>query len=170
MSQPKDETSNYWHILQDTVGWIKFADQKAALTITANGLIITLLSSNTSIINSQLEGSGLFLTILFVALISLIGSIIFSFLCVIPRLKKPQKVSIIYFENIHSKFKSQEEYYQELKHVSANSSSLEEQIAQHIFMKSDVATKKFKFIRLGLIFLALGALLLTIILFYVFFK
>lgn len=139
-----ETTEKYWNILQNNNEWQRFSETKASIILTAYGIIISVIYSNSETILPSLTQSKtvLIIAILF-AILSLV-SIIFSFRCLNPNLKNENPTSVIYFGHIAKNNKDFKEYYSNSKPIIENDESFLEQISEQIFVNSEIAWKKFR--------------------------
>lgn len=133
----------YWYILDKTHDYIKSSDAKAALLLSFYGIILSLFfSQSNEFITQVLEGSGFKIILLLTGFFSLI-SIYFAFNAINPRLKNPTPRSIIYFGDVHKKFKTAEEYFQFGNEKFVNPEEVFRDLSDQVYVNSTIAYKKF---------------------------
>ncbi|NWJ53053.1 MAG: hypothetical protein HXX14_19545 [Bacteroidetes bacterium] len=163
----KDEL---WNILTKTTDWIKHSDTKAVLILTIHGVILTIIYTNSGRVFEYTIYN--WVTKLFTLLIAttILGSIIFSFLVINPKLKNNNPTSLIFFGHIQKRFKTHNEYYQAVISTLSTNSNLEEQLAEQIHSTSKIAWTKFYQVTISIRFFFASLVLFTINLLYYFFS
>lgn len=133
--------------------YIKFADAKALVIITINGLVIRILFDY---LTNNLVATKYFFTL--ISCVLLLSAIFFSVLVVYPRTSAKNSKGLIFWENVSSMDK--EEYLKEVKEIKEED-LLEKVIEQNYFL-SKTATMKYKVLRIGFWFSGFGYVCLII--------
>lgn len=137
-----NQTNRLWNILMKNIDWIKFSDTKATVVLTVYGIIITLVYTNSSDVLNSIQGSNILPVLTILAGFLSTISIIFSFICLSPKLSNNNPSSVIYFGHIQ-KFKSYQKYLEEYHKVLDMPKDYEEQIAEQVYTTSKIAWRKF---------------------------
>ena len=139
--------------------WIRAADNKVSILLALEGIIITLLISDS--VSSLVGGFqyGCWSTTLFVAgFVLLFVSAYKAILAIIPRLKRGKKEpSLIYFGDVANM--DLKTYEGEIRKLSEK--DYESQLLEQIHISSVIAASKHKHFRDSIITLAFSFLLLT---------
>lgn len=169
-----ESLESIWKTYSSILEWIKFSDTKAAVILTANGVILSITYSNISKFFSLLfvnSYSIIFFISLLIGIILSITSIVYSIKCLVPRTntEKNNKPNLIYFKDINDHFDSSKQYAKTATKLFFNESELKDQLFIQIFVNSKIATIKYekvenaiKFLGFGILFLVLPILILII--------
>ncbi len=133
----------YWKVLSNTNEWIKYSDTKATILLTLYGVLLTIIYTNAEETLNALTKSNWILVFSILSGISSIVSVVFSFLCINPRLKNENPNSIIYFGHIQSKFNNASDYRNLANEIINDDSKYIEEISEQVFTNSNIAWKKF---------------------------
>lgn len=163
-----NQIENYWKIYLMINDWIKFADVKAGILLTIYGLISTIVYTNANSVYLNLQVSSFRIIICVGICLSSIVSITYTFLCINPRLNKPNIKSIIFFGDIANKFDSFENYYDESVRIVKDDPKLIKQITEQIYTNSLIASKKFHNIKIAVQFFSISIFLLIFLIFVYF--
>lgn len=138
-----NKNQEYWNILNNITDWVKYSDTKATIILTLYGVILTVIYSNSVQVLSALKSSET--VFWFTICSSIMGtlSILFSFLCINPRLKNENAKSIIYFGHIQEKFSNAADYFTKSEQILSNEDEYNSELAEQIHVNSNVAWKKF---------------------------
>jgi hypothetical protein len=152
-----------WKVFENTREWIKYADAKAAILISANGIILTLAIGRFKEITEIVKRYPVLFTILFVAAgLFLVLSFIKSIQCLQPilKIKGPKGNSLIYFGDISANYTAAKDYVKEINEkMSSNEperySNIQNEISNQVWALSNVATAKYAQIRAAIVFFLL---------------
>jgi hypothetical protein len=136
--------------LDKNLGWIAASEVKSAFTFAAAASMLGVLYSSLSSIY-WLSTYLIFLAIISFAFLGI--SCLLTFLVVIPRLNGPSN-SFLFFGTASQKSKDQ--YINQFLESSAE--QILKDIAGQIHRNSEIANKKQKLVKRGIIFLMLGAI------------
>jgi len=148
MNQNIEQNNNnkiqeYWSILSNINDWIKYSDTKATIILTLYGVILTIIYSNANDVLIGINNSYWILSLSILTALFSVLSIIFSFLCINPRLKNSTPNSIIYFGDIHTKFKNSTDYFEASSGFLSKPINYSKELAEQIYTNSNIAWKKF---------------------------
>ncbi len=134
----------YWQSLNKIMDHIRFSDAKAALFLSIYGILISIFfTSEQDVWKLLFQGSTTrFILMVITGIWSLI-SMFFAFNTVNPRLKNPASKSIIYFGDVHKKFRSAEEYYLFGQEQFKDSDKVFRDLSDQVYVNSTIAYKKF---------------------------
>lgn len=152
----KDELENNLNRVHE---WIRGADNKVSILLALEGIIITLLISDSiSSVISDLR-YGCWSTILLIAgLVFLFVSAYKAIMAIIPRLKRGKKpLSLLYFGDVACM--DLQSYEEKMRKMSEK--DYEDQLLEQIHISSVIASSKHKHFRDSIIALSLAFLLLT---------
>lgn len=138
-----NKIEEYWKILSNTNDWIKYSDTKATILLTLYGVLLTIVYANSEETLGALTKSNWILFFSILSGISSLMSVLFSFLCINPRLKNENPNSIIYFGHIQSKFNSASDYRKIANEIIDDDAKYIDEISEQVFTNSDIAWKKF---------------------------
>jgi hypothetical protein len=147
-----------WQVLSSIQEGIRYSDGKAVALLGIQGLLIGFAivfvknSADSVDIN---DGSKI---VAIAGIIFIAVSMIFSFICMSPRLKNALKRSPIYFGSIAKNFADARTYLKYVKTNCETEDSNLEFLAEQIHTNSIIATTKFKTISWSIKFLVLGLL------------
>ncbi len=153
-----------WKQLAQINEMVRYADAKAGLILTLNGLLIGLIAvrvqSEGFLSEHPVPAATLILAVGFLAL-----SVGFDLAAVMPRLviANGQHTSLLHFEHVGSRFtRQQDEYVEELTAVLRDTDRLNQELGAQVWANSMVARRKYACVRWSLWFLA-GALVATLL-------
>lgn len=135
----------YWNSLNKIMDHIRFSDGKAALFLSIYGILISLFFTQENVVWEELIkgwSTTRWIFLIITGLFSVI-SIYFSFNAINPRLKNPATKSLIYFGDVHKKFKSAEEYYHFGQERFKNPDEVFRDLSDQVYVNSSIAYKKF---------------------------
>lgn len=154
-----------WNIHDSICSWIRFSDTKSAVILATNGVILSIIFSNITKFISLIGTSQFldnFIVTVTIGAFAGIGSIIFCILSLIPRTKSSSD-SLIYFGNIakSEKFENFESYSKYTKKKLFFDNKLDDHILQDIFINSDIASNKFKYVQYATFLLGMAIFFLV---------
>jgi hypothetical protein len=155
-----EKTGNYWKILETTIDWIKYSDAKATGILSIFGLIVTVVYANIDDIRTVMVDSVAVGVLTILAGLSSMIAIFFAFRCISPRIVKNQSNSIMFFGDIVNGFNSAEEYKAKTHQILDSNVGLDNELAQQIFVNSQIAKKKFKDVGMAIRFFVTSILFL----------
>lgn len=151
-----------WQILSATNEWVRYSDGKAVALLGIQGVLIGLtvvflkdLTSDDSTLVSKI--------FLLAGLVSITLSMLFTFLCLTPRLKSAGKIKVspIYFGSIATHFQDSNAYIKFLKENFNTEDKIADALAEQVYINAGIANTKFRWVSwstkllvLGLVFLA----------------
>jgi hypothetical protein len=127
-------------ILQYNVEWLKFAETKATLIITVQGVLLTIIYTNAKDLYEALTSSNVQFVLTVISALLFLLTLLFSFLAINPNLKNHLKKSAIYFGTIKN-YKNHTEYHNTLKEL--NEEKINEMLSEQIYINSNIAWNKF---------------------------
>ncbi|MFD3589820.1 Pycsar system effector family protein [Streptomyces sp. NPDC058683] len=153
---------NAWRTLQTVTDWIKHAEAKAAVTLTAAGVIGGILYSLVS--TAPPHNLPLDLAASLCALLTA-GSTMATGMVLRPRRKNlGQQPNLLFFEHVARAYRSPEDGYPEaLARLLADDRTLTAAVAEQIWANAHVARRKYFWSGVGtvLLLLAFAAVVLT---------
>jgi len=153
-------------ILQYNVEWLKFAETKATLILTIQGVLLTILYTNANELYNAILNSKLQLFCSVISAILFLLTLIFSFFAINPNLKNHLTKSAIYFGSIKN-YKDYKEYNKSLNDFSEV--EIKEMLSEQIYINSQIAWNKFVKVGWAIRFFAFLILVLFVqILIYIF--
>lgn len=150
-----------WKIYQTTNEWVRFADVKAGLSLTAQIAVLTLVGSLTLKGSSELPRSPMLVSAIVLAGALSLVSIFFAFRCVVPRLAIAPRESLIYFSNIYDRYKTQEAFRDHALAYYSNQDVMNDHLLDQIWVNSTIALLKHKDCSRALQFLAIEIVLVA---------
>jgi Family of unknown function (DUF5706) len=154
---------NSWKQLQQVTEAVRYADTKAGLILTLNGVLIGLIAvrvqSQGFLGTHPLPAAFLLIAIAFLAL-----SVAFDLAAVMPRLSAPgQRASLLHFDHVGERYPGrQDEYVDQLSVLLADPEDLRREIGAQVWANSLVARRKHTFIQRSLRLLG-GAFAATVL-------
>lgn len=136
-----------WNTYNLVNEWIKFADTKAGVLITLNGIIIGLVANNLTTIKNHLNAHSCLMIIFTLGFLSLITSLFFAIKCIFPNLSVGEPQSKIFFEHISKKYLDAGQFVKELESSDNNLEDLQMQI----WANSKVASNKYSSVNYSII-------------------
>ncbi|MEL7120121.1 MAG: Pycsar system effector family protein [Bacteroidota bacterium] len=134
----------YWYSLNKTLDHIKFSDGKAALLLSFYGILISLLfTQSEQVVEQYVNGPGLKRILLVLNVAFSLISIYFAFNTINPRLKNPGSTSIIYFGDIHKKYKTPKEFFEFGNQKFEDPDAIFRDLSDQLYVNSSIAYKKF---------------------------
>jgi hypothetical protein len=127
-------------ILQYNVEWLKFAETKATLIITVQGVLLTIIYTNAKDLYDAVTTSNVQFGLTIITALLFLLTLIFSFLTINPNLKNHLKKSAIYFGTIKN-YSNYSEYHKALKDL--NEEEINEMLSEQIYINSHIAWNKF---------------------------
>jgi hypothetical protein len=164
-----DKKQEYWNILNNINEWIRYSDTKAVILLTLYGVIITIIYSNANEVLLALNSSDFIFYLAILSIILSFLSVLFSLLCVNPRLKNKNPNSVIYFGHIQEKFKTPDEYLVKSNEILDEEKDYLKELSEQVFSNSNIAWKKFSNVTWSLrffassIFILLGSILIYLV-------
>lgn len=155
-----------WRTLGLVNEWVKHAETKATLTITANGVMATVLY-NTVKEAAPLNDPATMAAVLtgyFITLGALLAAV-----ALWPRLApSAEPTNALYFNHIADKYyrpEDTEEYVDHFRKISMSDSTMFSEVSTQVWANSHVASLKFKWASIGLALtlLGLGSLACTLL-------
>lgn len=131
---------NQKDILQYNVEWLKFAETKATLIITVQGVLLTIIYTNAKDLYEAITSSNVQFVLTVISALLFLLTLLFSFLAINPNLKNNLKKSAIYFGTIKN-YKNYSEYHNTLKEL--NEEEINEMLSEQIYINSNIAWNKF---------------------------
>lgn len=149
------EKEDKWRILDNTHEWVKFADAKASLIVTANIFIISV-SLRTLPEWSKKNDNSLFFWLCFMGICTSAISFAMSIVAISPKIKSKVGNSKLYFKDISNSYSrnKNKNYEADLNKLSSKNVNLE--ISSQILNVSGVASRKFRYIKASIYILALS--------------
>ena len=156
-----------WHTLSQTNEWIRYSDGKAVAMLGIQGVLIGLVVAFVKDFSTGLKVAS---TVLFiVGTVCIVAAMVFTFMCLTPRLKNGGKATPIFFGSVAANFKTPKDYSQYLGENFSTEEKISESLAEQIHANSKIASTKFRWVswstRLTLLGLALWAAFLFLNLF-----
>lgn len=127
-------------ILQYNVEWLKFAETKATLILTIQGVLLTVIYSNANDLYNAILNSKLQLFFSVISAILFFLTLLFCFFAINPNLKNHLTKSAIYFGTIKN-YKDYKEYSKSLNDFSET--EIKEMLSEQIYINSKIAWNKF---------------------------
>ena len=155
-------TKELWNILTKTTDSVRYSDSKAASLLTVHGVIITVIYTNATIVYTYVTSCWMTMFLGFLTAISILASVVISFMVVSPYLVKNITPSLMYFGDIQANFKNHQDYYQALKATFSDSDKIDEQLAQQIHVNSIIAWRKFTLVGRSIQFFYVSLFLLLV--------
>ena len=157
-----------WITISQTNEWVRYSDGKGVALLGIQGVLIGLALT---FLKDFLTGSTLnavSTVFLIVGIVCVTAAMVFTFLCLVPRLNNRGRKSPIYFGAIAASFKTPEEYGQYLREHFITEEDIIESLSEQIHTNSRIASVKFKRVswstRLTLSGLAFWSIFLIIVL------
>jgi hypothetical protein len=145
-----------WQVLSTIQEGIRYSDGKAVALLGIQGVLIGLAVVFVTDTYASFCTTMIFSLFLFVGIIFITISMIFSFMCLSPRLKNAVEISPIYFSSIAKNFKNWGTYITYFKDNFDSEVKITESIAEQIHTNSIIANKKFQMVSWSIKFLVLG--------------
>lgn len=155
-------TQELWNILTKTTDSVRYSDSKAVSLLTVHGVIITVIYTNATIVYSYVASCTMTLILGFMTAVSILASVVISFMVVRPFMVKNTPPSLMYFGNIQANYKNHQDYYQALKETFSDSDKIDEQLAQQIHINSIIAWRKFTMVGRSIQFFYVSLFLLLV--------
>jgi hypothetical protein len=146
------QIDNLWRIAESIAEWIRFSDTKAGGVLAVCGVVLTVVFTNPDKIIAAVTCDWLIRSIFILTSLSLIASVICSFLCLNPRLNNKNPTSIIYFGHIQERFMSFETYNDETTVYFNDIEKLKRQLSAQIYTNSKIAWSKFRLVSISIRF------------------
>lgn len=138
---------------------IRFSDAKATLFLSIYGILISVFfTSEKDVWGLLIQGTTVKLILMIITGVFSVISIYFAFNTVNPRLKNPGSKSLIYFGDVHKKFKSAEEYYLFGQEQFKDPDKVFRDLSDQVYVNSTIAYKKFFNVSWALRFFVLSLL------------
>ena len=135
-------TEDLWRTLQCTNEWLRYSDTKATALLGIQGILLGIFGTH---LHSQVEPqSKAEWIVLCVACALNVLSILFSFLCLNPRLKLKGGLSPFYFGSIAQNFSHSGEYENHVAEALEDDSDLAHELCGQIYVNSCIADRKFR--------------------------
>ncbi|MFG2099901.1 Pycsar system effector family protein [Micromonospora echinaurantiaca] len=156
-------TDDCWKQLTQVNDIVRYADAKAGLVLTLNGLLIGVIAVRIQadgFLDAQpVPAAALVLAVAFLSL-----SVGFDLAAVMPRVRASgQQTSLLHFDHIGERFTGdQEDYVQEFTALMSDIDRLERELGGQVWANSVVARRKYACVRWSLWFLS-GALGATVV-------
>lgn len=132
-----------WQILSMINGWVRYSDGKAVALLGIQGILIGLIIAFIKD-SYSISSSTLFSSIFLIAgIISIAASMVFTFLCLSPRLKNSNGISPIFFRSIATNFQNSNEYMKYLQENFNSEENISKYLSEQIHANSKIANKKF---------------------------
>ncbi|MBK8052177.1 MAG: hypothetical protein IPK35_02550 [Saprospiraceae bacterium] len=131
---------NQKDILQYNIDWLKFAETKATIIVTVQGVILTIIYTNANDLYDALATSSFQFGLTIISALLFLLTLIFSFLAINPNLTNHNKKSVIYFGTIKN-YSNNSEYHKTIKEL--NEEELNEMFSEQIYINSHIAWNKF---------------------------
>jgi hypothetical protein len=151
-----------WKQLQQVNEIVRYADAKAGLILTLNGVLVGLVAV-------RLQSAGLFTdhpvsaAALVIAVALLTVSVVFDIPAVMPRLFAPgQQTSLLHFDHVAVAYAGRvSDYIDDFVSLTRDPEQLQREIAAQVWVNSIVARRKHRCVQWGLRFL--GAALAVVV-------
>lgn len=144
-----------WTTLAHVSEWVRFADTKAAATLTVDGILATVLVTVFS--QSKVTHRVAIYLPLGISAVFIAVSAVMSMLCLVPRLTVEPSANSIYFMKIAA-FPSAQHYFGHVRAVT-QTQGFGQELAGEIWLRSRAARAKYRYVQLSL--LTLGAALVA---------
>lgn len=131
---------NLKNILQYNVEWLKFAETKATLIVTVQGVLLTIIYTNAKDLYGAVTSSDVQFGLTIISALLFLLTLIFSFLAINPNLKNHLKKSAVYFGTIKN-YSNHAEYHKTLKDIRED--EMNEMLTEQIYINSHLAWNKF---------------------------
>jgi hypothetical protein len=164
------DVENFIDIYQTVAEWIRFADAKAAVVLTVNGVQVGLLIPTLKVfLDSRVQHSGslwpnLVLTIFGLAAVSMLISAARAFLCILPFTRRGQHPAMQLCKHFHPASISQnfgldqvKQFSQECAELSAN--HLRGEVAAGLLIDSHISASKYRQVTSAIRWLGISAVL-----------
>lgn len=149
-----------WRTHESIHSWIHSTNTKAEIILGVNGIITSVfLTSDLEALKTYITGHPLIYIPLMLSTLSTIASIIYSILCINPRLEVGAPQSLIYFSHIAQRFSHAPSYENAIRESLIDDNELLHDLASQVWANAKVATAKFYYVTW-----AIRALVVTIIL------
>lgn len=159
-----EKYEQYWAILKNNQEMIRFSEVKAGLVISIFGILFSIILNSVGKIQASVaDWTSVQMGILFIFIVTTLGSLIFAFRCFIPRFENKNPTSVIYFGDIVSDFQEYTAYHAFLEKTVNNDSEMSVQLAEQIHTNSTIATKKMKAVNMAMRFMMVSVALLIIL-------
>ena len=135
-----------WQVLLQTNEWVRYSDGKAVALLGIQGVLIGLFLLFLRDLN---QGAGLTpasTALLSAGIVCILASMVFTFLCLTPRLKSGGKASPIFFWYVAASFKTPKDYSQYLGENFSTEEQISEVLAEQIHANSRIASVKFRWV------------------------
>lgn len=131
---------NQKDILQYNLEWLKFAETKATLIVTAQGVLLTIIYTNAIDLYNAVATSSVQFGLTIISALLFLLTLIFAFLAINPNLTNHNKKSAVYFGTIKN-YSNYSEYHKTLKEL--NEEEMNEMLSEQIYINSRIAWNKF---------------------------
>jgi hypothetical protein len=138
-----DRVDSAWRLLTTTNEWVRFADAKAGGALAGAGVLGAALFQAATRDNSS---HGLDAAVFFACAsgVALFGTAILALAALIPRLRVGEPVSLIYFEHVARRYRSDPAGHADaVKSLVDDEDALFREVASQVWANSVVARKKF---------------------------
>ena len=136
-------TEHLWHIYSTINEWIRAADIKAGLILTASGVIATVIAALEPTALSRCLDLTIPNVLLWLGMAAVILSVFFSASCIAPRVRPLAPDSLIFFGDIARAHCTPAEYADAWQGYTPNQRLLGEDLCSQIWANSHVAQCKF---------------------------
>lgn len=151
-----EKCDDLWKIYNSINSWIKLSDTKATALLAINGVILTIIFSSVPKLVSfiDLQTIKILITGILIGSLSSTISLLFSVLCLIPRVSsdKSQK-SVIFFGDISKNYNDSKSYADSATEILFKDRKLKDQILSEIWINSKIASAKYFNVKYAIIFL-----------------
>lgn len=154
----------FWQILSATNEWVRYSDGKAVALLGIQGVLIglsvTLLkdwftANDTTLASKILICAGA---------ISIGMSALFTFFCLLPRLKNDNKIkkSPIYFGSIAVHFQNSDAYAKYIKENFESDEDISDALTDQIYINARIANAKFMWLTWSIRLIMIGLAFWTV--------
>lgn len=157
---PDELIDHYWGSINYFFELIKASEIKAGLILSFYGIATNILYKKVEEVFTDFPNNMVLYSLIGLWFLSTVISIYYSFRCFMPRKETKFAKNILYFGDVITKFGDVNEFSKTFLKVSNDKDQLFDQLGQHIFIISKIASTKFKNVNTSLRFLAISIVLL----------
>ncbi len=162
VAQNDDLVDHYWNIINYINSLIRASEIKAGLILSFYGILLNFFFQYLDGFLEMAKTDMLVAVFMAVWFTLTISSIFFSFKCFMPLILAKYDKNIFFFGDVIGSFGSIKEYSNALLKTSQNKELLFGQLGEQVFINSQIASTKFKYVNKSIRILAINIALIFI--------
>ena len=167
-SHTEELVDHYWGSINYVLGLIRASEVKAGLILSFYGILFNFVFSQMETVITEGSVQIILYVQLVIWFLCTVTSIYFSVRCFMPRIEGKYDKNVFFFGDVISKFGTIKEFSRTFYKISLDEEELFDQLGQQIFVISEIAHLKFKYVNRSLQFLGLGLLVfLSMVAYYI---